>query len=465
MKIGRTKKAGAVAMSLIISGSILLGGCASTGFDNSDILRPPRTTGDKAQIQELIEENAGGDYTLKYPKDGSYRSAIINEDLDGDGIDEAIVFYKPSTDDEATHLLFMKELGGEWKDIGDYTSTSAEVKKVEIGDITGDGVNEVIVGWTDNAGTVCTLSAYTIGEKTTAEMKVDESCGQFLLADMTGEGKNSIMLFSLAAQNVDANAKMLQYDIQTKQIFTRSSVAMSNSANSFVELKYGRADESRSGVFVDTLSVSREGETQFIYWDEALSTLSNPLNTQNGTVSTNPTIRANDGIVSIDINDDGIIELPTLTRMPHTSNENIDLVAFESTWNHYNPKDNDLTPVFETVTELELGYYFIIPKEWQDSVTVRYSLFGNSLTFYLWNEQEESESDENIRADGTLGDKLLTIQVFTAKEWTSTENKDFIEIGDYGDRVYAVSIPSETAATKKIAMSLNKIPDYFYLIN
>lgn len=296
-------------------------------------------------------------------------------------------------------------------------------------------------------------------------MKVDESCGQFLLADMTGEGKNSIMLFSLAAQNVDANAKMLQYDIQTKQIFTRSSVAMSNSANSFVELKYGRADESRSGVFVDTLSVSREGETQFIYWDEALSTLSNPLNTQNGTVSTNPTIRANDGIVSIDINDDGIIELPTLTRMPHTSNENIDLVAFESTWNHYNPKDNDLTPVFETVTELELGYYFIIPKEWQDSVTVRYSLFGNSLTFYLWNEQEESESDENIRADGTLGDKLLTIQVFTAKEWTSTENKDFIEIGDYGDRVYAVSIPSETAATKKIAMSLNKIPDYFYLIN
>ena len=141
MKIGRPKKAGAVAMSLIISGSILLGGCASTGFDNSDILRPPRTTGDKAQIQELIEENAGGDYTLKYPKDGSYRSAIINEDLDGDGIDEAIVFYKPSTDDEATHLLFMKELGGEWKDIGDYTSTSAEVKKVEIGDITGDGVN------------------------------------------------------------------------------------------------------------------------------------------------------------------------------------------------------------------------------------------------------------------------------------------------------------------------------------
>lgn len=38
-------------------------------------------------------------------------------------------------------------------------------QKVEIGDITGDGVNEVIVGWTDNAGTVCTLSAYTIGEK------------------------------------------------------------------------------------------------------------------------------------------------------------------------------------------------------------------------------------------------------------------------------------------------------------
>lgn len=468
------KKLSAASLGLAIAASTLLSGCVSSGFNNSDLLRPPRTTGDKAEIQELIEQNAGGDYTLKYPKDGSYRSAIINEDLDGDSVDEAIVFYRPSTDDESTHLLFLKEINGEWEDVGDYSSPSSEVKKVEIGDITGDSKNEVIVGWTDKSESVCTLSVYTIGEKTTAEMTVDESCSQFLLADMTGEGRNSLMLFSLSMQNIDANAKMLQYDVQSKKMFTRSSVAMSNSANSFMDLKFGSISEEQSGVFVDTLSVSREGETQFIYWNEAESSLVNPLNTQNGAASSNPTFRASDDIVSTDINDDGIVELPILSRMPHTSNENIDLVAFLSEWNHYDPSSDEMTEVFEAVTNPEMGYYFIIPDEWKDIVTARYSLFGNSLTFYIWNEPQSNDDEDNndeqpaeeaTESEGGVGDKLLTIQVFAAEEWTRSQNSEFIEIGSYGDSVYAVNIPEDSSVTGEIAMSLNKIPEYFYLIN
>ena len=76
-----------LALFVLIFLCTTLAGCTSAGFDNTDLLRPPRATGDKAQIQEVIESKAGGDYTLKYPQNGEHRSAIITQDLDKDGIE------------------------------------------------------------------------------------------------------------------------------------------------------------------------------------------------------------------------------------------------------------------------------------------------------------------------------------------------------------------------------------------
>lgn len=464
----KIKAAAAAVLSVLL---LLLSGCASSSFDNSELLRPPRTTGDKAQIQEIIEEKAGGDYTLKYPKNGSYRSAIINEDLDGDDVDEAIVFYRPSNKDESTHILIIKNFGGVLQDIGDYSSGSLDVDRVEIGDVSGTGTKDIVVGWSDQTGSFCTLSAYIVQEKTTAELKIEETYNQFMLANMTGEGKMSIMLFSTSSQSSDANAKMLQYNEESKKIFTRSSVAMSNLANSYVNIIYGKATKNQSGIFVDSQSVNKESETQFIYWDKNSSNLVNPLNTQNDDkASTNPTLRSLSDAVCSDINGDGIIDVPTTEVLPHNSNENMDLVSVQSTWNSYNPSDNKLSAIMDTVTNAEQGYYFIIPDEWKGKYTARTSLFGNSLTFYLWNPAETDEgADEQTKftdnQNGSLGDKLLTIQVFSAQEWVKTKSNDYIQVGDYGNMVYTVNIPAETDNTKGIAMSLNKIPQYFKLTN
>lgn len=468
------KKLKAIAAAVMAMTTLLLSGCASSGFDNTNLLRPPRTTGDKAQIQEIIEEKAGGDYTLKYPKNGNYRSAIINEDLDNDEIDEAIVFYKPSKDDESAHILLIKNFGGTWKDIGDYSSGKTDVDRIEIGDITGNGTNDIIVGWTDQSGSICSLSAYIVDKKTTAELKVEDTYNQFIAADITAEGRNSIILLSLASQSSGASAKMLQFDTETKTIFTRSSVAMSNSASGYLNIQYGKASKEQAGIFVDTYGINKKSETQFIYWDKTNSELANPLNTENSDkVSTNPTQRNSADAICIDLDGDGLIEVPTRELMPHNSTENIELVVFQTTWNRYDPKSGELSPLLETVTDSSNGYYFIIPDEWSGKVTARANTSNNSLSFYLWNPAaeadyqsvEEAESLDATLAEGALGDKLLTIQIFSAQDWTDSKNKDYIEIGDYGDIVYTVNIPAETKNTKGIAMSLNKIPDYFKLIN
>ena len=470
------KRIKTVTAALLVLALLLLTGCASGGFDNSNLLRPPKTSGDKAKIQEIIGQKAGGEYILKYPRSGSYRSAVIYEDLDGDKISEAIVFYRPSVNEETAHILIIKNFAGNWKEMGDYTSRNTDVDKVEIGDITGDGKKEVIVGWSNSSGGSCTMSVYVAGKRTTAELKIEDTFNQFLIADMTDEGKNSIMLFSLAEPNVDANAKMLQYNSDTKTIFTRSSVLMSNSANSYLNLNFGRATKKQTGIFIDTLSIGGQSETQFVFWDKSKAGLSNPLNEQKrNNEAINPTLRNSSDAICTDIDSDGLTEIPTLTLMPYNASENINLVAFKTTWNSYNTKKNTLDPVLETVSDMKNGYYFIIPDEWKDRITARGSRYSDSVTFYLWNKATESGADKagnsgsgstvSINSGGTIGDRLLTIQVFTAQEWTDSPNKDYIEIGDYGESVYAVNIPNETKNIKGIAMSLNKLPQYFVMTN
>lgn len=72
-------------------------------LDTQNLMSPPKATGDKADIQRVIEESAGS-YTFKYPQKGDYRSAVIMHDINGDGTDEAVAFYKSNTPDGVSDI-------------------------------------------------------------------------------------------------------------------------------------------------------------------------------------------------------------------------------------------------------------------------------------------------------------------------------------------------------------------------
>ena len=57
--------------------TLVLSGCTAFSFDGSAIMCPPKATGSKAEIQKLIDKQTKGDYTLKYPKNGTNRSSIV----------------------------------------------------------------------------------------------------------------------------------------------------------------------------------------------------------------------------------------------------------------------------------------------------------------------------------------------------------------------------------------------------
>ena len=80
----------AVAVALAIS--LLFSGCSLSALDAQSLMRPPRPTGERAQIHDELEKSAGANPTLKYPSRGEYRSAIIMHSLVSAGQEDAIAF-------------------------------------------------------------------------------------------------------------------------------------------------------------------------------------------------------------------------------------------------------------------------------------------------------------------------------------------------------------------------------------
>ena len=104
--------------------------CGGCGFIDStdEMVSPPELTGEMAPIANALYKVAGNDCDLKYPADGKYRSAIVLEDIDTDGVFEAFAFYSTSGDEMTTmHINVIGQSGDEWKSIADQTIVATGV--------------------------------------------------------------------------------------------------------------------------------------------------------------------------------------------------------------------------------------------------------------------------------------------------------------------------------------------------
>ena len=148
---------GVLALSVL-----LLCGCSFNAMSVADVMRPPSVTGNKAGIHECLNESTGG-YTLKYPKSGEYRTAIIMKDLNFDGTEECVALYKPQNTASGICVSILSLDSDKWKIDSSFTDTSFEADRVLFADLNGDGCDDVIVGWGNYGVLPSKISAYVTG--------------------------------------------------------------------------------------------------------------------------------------------------------------------------------------------------------------------------------------------------------------------------------------------------------------
>ncbi len=378
--------------------ALTLSGCTTLNFGVETLLAAPKLTNEQAAIHEALISAVGNNLTLKYPKNGSNRSAYVVANIDGEPGDEALVFYEytgsDTRDDGLRVNLLDKNDEGKWVSVKEIAGAGTDVDKVILTRMGGDSGLSVLVGYQTLSGDDKALEIYRYrsGEFTrigTTNYSVLETL------DINSDGSNELVairkLTNTETGQVSSKAALLEMNPEGEVVMSQS-IDMCDNVTSYVKAKVGKLADGRRALYVDSLNSDGALQTELIYY--RYSALQNPMQLRSEKLL--PLCTRPAGYYSADVDGDGIIEIPSTSPMIGYENAVVEEQVLLTTWSQY--KDfYELNEKYSGYYAVSDGYSMMFPKRWKDLVTVKKDTASGEAVFYKYAGDVNAEMTELMR--------------------------------------------------------------------
>lgn len=135
---------------------------------------------------------------------GEFLSHFVFKDINGDGVDEAVVFYGDEgseSKNKYVRVALLAQEDGKWAVLWDEEGLGTEVEAVSFSSMYGPDTATLIVGYASANLKDKFLAVYTYKEDEHTMQKVDErSYSEYALADFTGSGTDDLVVLSSLTQ-------------------------------------------------------------------------------------------------------------------------------------------------------------------------------------------------------------------------------------------------------------------------
>lgn len=399
----------------------LLTGCAfSSSIDN--LMSPPKLSVEQEQIYNALTNATGTSISLKYPKSGKYLSAFIIEDIDGDGGDEAVVFYEKNSialEENTLRINILDQSDGKWRSVCDTPAKGAEIEKVMISELGSDDRTNLIIGSSLINRSEKNVSIYSYIDGNIEET-FSESYSFIDVTDLDRDDENEFLLLSGASSGGTATAEA--YKLNDDGMYYQYSCRLSGSFTEFDSLNYGQIDEERTGLYIDAVTGTGLIQTDIIYMDD--NGLKKIFSAPEESMAT---VRPA-GCTSFDIDGDGILEIPiqTIAAGYEEVSESEQMKFTE--W-FFVGRNNKLEKKYSSYYSINDGYIFVFPEKWKNNVTVKRDSINDEIVFCSY---------EN----GETGRELL--RIYFATDQPSIEDRisnGYMFLQTKGDSAYLAFIP------------------------
>lgn len=401
----------------------LLGGCAfGSSIDN--LMSPPKLSVEQEQIYNALTDAAGTSISLKYPKSGSYLSAFIVEDIDGDGGTEAAVFYEKTglaVEENTLRINILDQFDGKWRSVCDTPAEGTEIEKVMISRLGSNDRINIIIGSSLINRSEKNVSIYNYSGGS-VKQTFSSSYSFIDVTDLDMNGENEFLL--LAGQASGSAAVAEAYRLGEDGMYYRYRLDLSGSFTEFDKITYGDISGGRKGLYIDALSGSGLIQTDILYMDgNGLQKIfSNPEKSLS-------TVRPL-GCSTFDIDSDGIPEIPVQTVSPGYSDVSESEQIKLTNWLCIN-EDDSLVQKYTSYFSLNDGYVFIFPDRWNGNVSVRRDAINDEIVFCAF-------------SDGEVGRELF--RIFCAGDTASLEDRlanGYMLLHTKGELSYLGCIPPD----------------------
>lgn len=436
--MGCWKRWAVLAGGLLLS--TLLSGCFVQSADSLYAL--PRQSDAYYDLQNAIDAALPADAAYSGPLTGPNQQAVQLADLDGDGEDEALVFAKTSGEKPLKLYLFDAEDGSfALTNVieGDGTAFDA-VEYVSVDENPG---LEIILGRQLSDQILQSLSVYTYKDGTSAEL-MHAGYTEYKVVDLNVDDKRDVLILRQDAETRQGVAEY--YTCRDGVMELAQTAALSKDIRTIERIFTGYVTAEVPGVFV-TGTYGEDGLLTDVlaFRGQTFSNLT--LSGESG-VSTQ-LIRSYQ-VYATDIDEDGLVELPTLVALPSAT------AGEETYWlvEWYGLQTDGTRIKKETTFYYTLGgWYLTVPERWADQLTVSRTVdnsFRLRYTFSQWNGRDRTPQE------------ILTIYALTGDDrMTEAQTEDRFLLTEKGDVVYAARL-GESALAKGLTEA--SVQAMFHLI-
>lgn len=436
----------------------MLSGCTTLNFGVDTLLAAPKLTEEQSAIHEALIAAVGNNLTLKYPKNGSNRSAYVIANVDSEPGDEAIVFYEYTGDSAEEGLrvnLLDKATDGSWISVKEIAGAGKEVDQVILTRMGPDSSQYFLVGYQTLSGDEKALEIYSYrsGDFTRIGTTTYSVLETF---DINGDGTNELVTIrrqtNTETGQVTSKAALLELKVEqgedgteTEEVTLSQSIDMCDNVTSYAKAKAGRLADGRRALYVDSVNGEGQLQTELVYY--RYSALQNPMQLRSEKllpVCTRPT-----GFYSTDIDGDGIIEIPSVKPMLGYENAVTEEQVYLTNWTVY--KDfYELETKYSGYYDVSDGYAMMFPSRWADQVTVRKDASTGEAVFYKYGG--------DINADMT---ELMRVAVAAKQQSESYLFDGYVTVKSAGQLDYLVKLP--TNKREQLILTIDEVTNNFYI--
>ena len=371
----------AILLFSMIFALIILSGCSITAVD--ELYSLPKTSEQYLQLEELAlhEKALGFDYSA--PISGNYRQSILLSDLDNDGQDEALAFFR---DSEQTLKICIYSHGNseDFELVSTIDGEGTSIRRVDFADMDGDGRPELLVLWQISAD-IRVLNVYSLDGWNASELLSVSNCTEFRFADMDGDSCSDLMVLNFSATE---QGSLSLYKLSRDREIIPSVAKLSPGITSLVRLRAGSIGKNvtaifaegvmEDGTYITDIFIDRDGELVSLTADKLTGVSS---------------ARRSYEVYSADIDNDKYLEVPFTVRLYSQTEGFAGYQRFD--WYSYDEYGNSTMDI-STYHCYSDDWYIILPNDIRENLTLRREdrVTGERVVvFSVYDQQEDSVTD------------------------------------------------------------------------
>lgn len=375
---------------LFLAAALILTGCAMRTVEQ--MYRLPKRSEDYNDLQSAID-SAMSDLEYCAPLSGENQQTVQMADLDGDGEEEYLLFAK-GTQERPLRILVFRDVNGTYVNVDTVECNGSAFDQVEYVDMDGNGGAEMVVGRQLSNQVIRSASVYTFSDGELVQL-VSVNYTKFLPTDLDNDRCQELFFLRPGQTDTDNGVAEL-YSMHGGTIERYNEVTMSQPAGQLKRIIVGKLDGGKSAVYVASAAGEKALITDvYTLRDEKLVNVT--LSNESGTGV--QTMR-NFYVYADDIDNDGIVELPSLIPMkPLPGMMSADMHHLIR-WYAMTPDGGEVDKM-HTYHNFVGGWYMQLSSQWAPNLVVMN--MGYQTDFYAWDAEYEST------------EKLMTVFAFTGQ--------------------------------------------------